>query len=44
LFTQGVTHAVGTTAVTNADVLVKLVGVTGVTELVETGTDNFFIV
>lgn len=44
LFAQGATHAVGTTAVTNADVLVKLVGVTGATELVETGTDTFFIV
>ena len=44
LFAQGATHAVGTTAVTNLDVLVKLVGVTGATELVETGTDTFFIV
>lgn len=45
LFTQGATHEVGTTAaVTNADVLVKLVGVTGVTDLVETGTDTFFVV
>lgn len=44
LFTQGATHAVGSTAVTNADVLIKLVGVTGVTDLVETGTDTFFIV
>jgi hypothetical protein len=44
VFTQGATHVVGATAVSAADVLVKLVGVTGVTNLVETGTDTFFIV
>lgn len=44
LFTQGATHTVDSGAVTSADVLVKLVGVTGVTELVETGTDTFFVV
>ena len=51
VFKQGVTHdnnagGSGTPAgVTSADTLVKLVGVTGVTNLVEDGTtDNFFIV
>ena len=48
VFSQGVTHANagvgGLGAVSAADVLVKLTGVTGVTNLVETGTDNFFIV
>lgn len=44
LFTQAATHAVGTTAVTDGDFLVKLVGVSGATELAETGTDTFFIV
>jgi hypothetical protein len=45
VFSQGVTHTNGgTEAVTAADVVVKLTGVTGVTHLVETGTDTFFIV
>ncbi|GLI93911.1 DUF4214 domain-containing protein [Methylocystis echinoides] len=44
VFSQGATHAVGATTVDNTDVLVKLVGVTGVTNLVETGTDQFFVV
>lgn len=49
VFVQGATHVVGTTAVTNADALIKLVGVTGVTNFVEVatsgaGADHFFIV
>lgn len=47
IFSQGVTHDNGATlaaAVTAADLLVKLTGVTSVTNLVETGTDTFFIV
>lgn len=47
IFGQGSTHDNGGTtaaAVTAGDVLVKLVGVTGVTNLVETGTDTFFVV
>lgn len=47
VFAQGSTHDNGATiaaAVTAADALVKLVGVTGLTNLVETGTDTFFIV
>jgi hypothetical protein len=44
VFSQGTNHAVGAPVVDNTDVLVKLVGVTGVTNLVETGTDNFFVV
>ncbi|GLI92675.1 DUF4214 domain-containing protein [Methylocystis echinoides] len=44
VFAQGATHAVGAPAVSAADTLVKLVGVTGVTSLVETGADQFFVV
>lgn len=47
IFSQGVTHDNGATlaaAVSAADLLVKLTGVTSVTNLVETGTDTFFIV
>lgn len=47
VFAQGSTHDNGATiaaAVTADDALVKLVGVTGLTNLVETGTDTFFIV
>lgn len=46
IFGQGATHANagGAQGVSAADLVVKLVGVTGVTNLVETGTDHFFIV
>jgi hypothetical protein len=44
LFAQGASHDVGTPIVDASDILVKLVGVTGITHLVETGTDNFFVV
>jgi hypothetical protein len=44
VFAQGATHAVGAPAVSAADTLVKLVGVTGVTSLAETGVDQFFVV
>lgn len=47
IFSQGVTHDNGATlaaGVTAGDLLVKLTGTTSVTNLVETGTDTFFIV
>lgn len=44
VYAQGATHVAGATAVTAADVLVKLTGVTGVANLSETGTDTFFVV
>jgi len=45
VFAQGGTHAVNTPAVTVVDVLVKLTGVSGVTNLTEVvGTDSFFLV
>jgi len=46
IFGQGATHdnGGGAQGVSAADLVVKLVGVTGVTNLVETGTDHFFIV
>jgi hypothetical protein len=45
VFSQGASHAVGAPSVSAADTLVKLVGVTGVTNLVENGaTDQFFVV
>jgi hypothetical protein len=45
VFSQGATHAVGTSDVGATDIVVKLTGVTGVTNFVESTTlDNFFIV